>query len=192
MRVPPDEYLRLPLRAHELLRGVRLYDVSIVDLPGGGDGRTLADLRALNASAPPSGLAKALFALRMLLGRVFHWDQTRIRPEQSLLPRLSDEDRSTSQITPGTSDGSFLTLYQFPHESLSEILNATVHGFICTALVPAATGYRLYWGIYVMPVSWITRPYLLAIEPFRRVLYPALFRRILRAWVGTYGGSRAS
>jgi hypothetical protein len=71
MRVPPDEYLHLRLRAHELLRDVPLYDVSAVDLPGGGTGRTVADLRALDAAAAPSRLAKALFGLRFFLGRVF-------------------------------------------------------------------------------------------------------------------------
>jgi hypothetical protein len=80
-------------------------------------------------------------------------------------------------------------LYQFPGESLRETLNSTVHGFICTALARTATGYRLYWGIYVRPVSWLTRPYLIAIEPFRRILYPAMLRRIRRAWTIAYGGS---
>jgi hypothetical protein len=186
-RVAPDEYLSLPLRAHELLRGVPIHDVSVVDLPDGGDGRTLADLRALHASAPPSVLAKVLFGVRVFLGRLFRWDESRLRPEQSLLSRLSEADRTASEIEPGTFDGgAFMTLYQFPRESLSEIRNATVHAFICTALVQTATGYRLYWGIYVMPVSWITRPYMLLIEPFRRVLYPALFRRIRRAWIAAY------
>ena len=36
MRASPAEYLRLDLRAHDLLRDVPLYDVSIVDFPGGG------------------------------------------------------------------------------------------------------------------------------------------------------------
>jgi Protein of unknown function (DUF2867) len=63
-----------------------------------------------------------------------------------------------------------------------------VHGYVCTALARTATGYRVYWGIYVVPVSWLTRPYLIAIEPFRRfVLYPAMLRRIRRAWLATYG-----
>lgn len=47
VRVSTEEYLRLPLRAHELLRDVPVYDVSLVDLPGGGAGRSLADIRAL-------------------------------------------------------------------------------------------------------------------------------------------------
>jgi len=189
MRVSPAEYLDLRLRAHDLLRGVPLYDVSVVDLPGGGTGRSVADIRALDSSAPPSRVALVLYAVRHFLGGVFGWDRRRMRPEESLLPRLSECDRRDSEVTPGTPDGPFLLLYQFPRESLRETLNSTVHGFICTALAPTATGYRLYWGVYVQPVSWLTRPYLVAIEPFRRILYPAMLRRTRRAWIIAYGGS---
>jgi Protein of unknown function (DUF2867) len=189
-RVSPAEYLRLELRAHELLRGVPLYDVTVVDLPGGGPGRSLADIRALERAAAPSRIAITLFRLRRFLGRVFGWDRIAMRPEESLLSRLSERDRADSEIVPGTPDGPFLTLYQFPRESLSETRNSTVHGWISTALASTATGYRLYWGVYVLPVSWITRPYLLAIEPFRRFLvYPAILGRIRRAWVAAYGAS---
>ena len=153
MRVPPDEYLHLRLRAHELLRDVPLYDVSVVDLPGGGAGRTVADIRALDAAAAPNRLAKVLFGLRFFLGRVFGWDRERTLPETSMLGRLSERDRRDSEITPGTADGHFILLYQFPREALREIRNATVHGFVCTALEGTATGYRLYWGVYVRPCA---------------------------------------
>jgi hypothetical protein len=113
-----------------------------------------------------------------------------MRPEESFLTRLSESDRRHSEIPPGTPDGPFLVIYEFPREALRETLNATVHGFICTALATTPTGYRLYWGIYVRPVSWLTRPYLIAIEPFRRILYPAMLRRIRRAWIAAYGASR--
>lgn len=189
MRTSPAEYLDLPLRAHDLLRDFPLYDVSAVDLPGGGDGRSLADIDALDASASPSRVASALYGLRHFLGRVFGWDRRSMRPEDSLLSRLSDQDRKRSAIAPGARDGQFLVLYQFPDEALRETRNATVHGCICTALTRTAAGYRLYWGIYVRPVSWLTRPYLIAIEPFRRVLYPAMLRRIRRAWIAAYDGS---
>ncbi len=189
MRVPPDEYLRLNLRAHDVLRDVPLYDVSIVDLPGGGEGRRVADVRALEASAAPSFVATTLYGLRIALGRAFRWDRGPLRPKNSLLSRLSERDRRESEISPGTPAGSFLVLYQFSGESLSEIENATVHGWICTALVRTPNGYRLYWAIYVLPVSWLTRPYLAAIEPFRRILYPALLRRIRRAWIARYGAA---
>jgi Protein of unknown function (DUF2867) len=189
MRAAPDEYLRLNLRAHDLLRDVPLYDVSIVDLPGGGAGRSVADIRALESSAAPSRVASAIYGLRHVLGRVFGWDRVRMRPEDSLLSRLSESDRRNSEISPGTPVGSFLLLYQFPREALSETRNASVHGYICTALAPTAIGYRLYWAIYVMPVSWLTRPYLIAIEPFRCILYPLMLRRIRRAWLAAYGAT---
>ena len=192
MRVPPAEYLRLPLRAHELLRDVPVYDVSVVDLPGGGDERSLADIRALSRAAPPSRVAAVLYGLRRALGRLFNWDRAGMRTEDSLLSRLSAEDRLESEIVPGTPDGAFLVLYQFARESLSETRNATVRGWISLALAPTATGYNLYFAVYVLPVSWLTRPYLMLIEPFRRVLYPAMLRRIRRAWIATYGASPES
>jgi hypothetical protein len=187
MRISPAEYLSLNLRAHELLQGVPLYDVSVVDLPGGGDGRSLADIRALESTTAPSGIAKTLYGLRHFLGRVFGWDRVPMRPEDSMLSHLSERDRRDSEIVPGTPDGPFLLIYQFPAESLSETRNATVHGYVCLALARTATGYRMYLAVYVLPVSWLTRPYLIAIEPFRRILYPAMLRRIRRAWLAAYG-----
>ena len=189
MRASSAEYLRLDLRAHDLLRDVPLYDVSVVDLPGGGAERSVADILSLESAAAPSHVANAIYGLRHFLGRPLGWDRTQMRPEDSLLSRLSERDRRDSEITPGTPVGSFLLLYQFPGEALKETSNATVHGFFCTALARTASGYRLYWGIYVIPVSWFTRPYLLAIELFRRILYPAMFRRIRRAWLAAYGAT---
>lgn len=187
MRASPAEYLSLELRAHELLRNVPLYDVSIVDLPGGGNGRSVADIRALQSAARPSRIVSAFFGLRRLLGRAFGWDRVQMRPEDSLLPRLSERDRTDSEIPPGTPDGPFRLLYQFPGEALSEIRNATVQGYVCLALAPVAAGYRLYFAVYVLPVSRLTRPYLMAIEPFRRFLvYPAMLGRIRRAWIARY------
>jgi hypothetical protein len=114
MWVSPAEYLRLDLRAHDLLRDVPLYDVSVVDLPGGGDGRSVADIRALESAAAPSRVANAIYGLRHFFGRIFGWDRVQMRTEDSLLPRLSDRDRRTSEVAPGTPVGSFLLLYQFP------------------------------------------------------------------------------
>jgi hypothetical protein len=190
MRTSPAEYLSLKLRAHELLRGVPLYDVWVLDLPGGGAGRSVADIRALDSAVAPSRIAKALFGVRRFLGRVFRWDRVQMGPEDSLLSHLSERDRRDSEIVPGSHDGAFRLLYRFPGEALSEIRNATVQGYVCVALTRTAAGYRLYWAVYVLPVSWLTRPYLIAIEPFRRILYPAMLRRIRRAWIAVYGASR--
>lgn len=99
MHVSPVEYLGLRLRAHELLHDVPLYDVSAVDLPGGGAGRSIADIRALDSSAAPSLIANALYGLRHFLGRVFSWDRTQIRLEESLLAHTSIFDRDRAIAT---------------------------------------------------------------------------------------------
>ena len=190
MRASPTEYLALKLRAHELLHDVPLYDVSVVDLPGGGPGRSVRDIRALDSTAAPSRVAKVLYGVRRFLGRTFGWDQVQLRPQDSRVARLSDSDRQDSEVVPGTPDGAFRLLYQFPHEALSEIRNRTVQGYVCIALARTATGYRMYFAVYMLPVSWLTRPYLIAIEPFRRfLLYPAMLRRLRRAWIAAYGSA---
>ena len=188
MRIPPGEYLSLPLRAHEVLRDVPIYDVSVIDLPGGGEERSIADIRALDASSAPSPIARVLYGARHVIGRVLGWDAG-TRPDQTRLSKLSESDRRDSQVAPGTADGAFVILYQFRSEAVSETINATVHGFISTALIRRGDGYRLYFAVYVLPVSWLTRPYLVAIEPFRRILYPAMLQRIRRAWMATYSRS---
>lgn len=192
-RVSPAEYLRLELRAHELLRDVPLYDVTVVNLPGGGPGRRLGDIRTLQSKVVPGRIERVLYRARRFLGAMFGWDLIPMKLEDSLASRLSERDRQESEIVPGTPDGPFLILYQFSREALMETRNATVHGWICLALAPVANGYRLYFAVYVRPVSWLTRPYLMLIEPFRRfLLYPAMLRRIQCAWTRAYGGESSA
>jgi hypothetical protein len=190
--VDPAEFRSLPLEAHALLHDVPLHDVTVIELPGGGAGRTLADVRAL---IPAGGLpaatpvTRALFALRWWLGRLFGWDRARHDdPAASYGPRVSEELRARSTVAPGTSEGGFRLLYLLGRESLSEIRNGTVHAFLCAALREQTSGYRLYFGIYVKPVSRFTSVYMALIEPFRRfVVYPAMFSKLHRAWVARYG-----
>jgi hypothetical protein len=88
-----------------------------------------------------------------------------------------------SIVEPGTPDGPFAVVYVHAMEAVSEIRNATVHGFLVWALEPAPSGYQLFWAIHVLPVSAWTRPYLAAIDPFRRwLVYPALLRSIHESW----------
>ena len=56
------------------------------------------------------------------------------------------------------------------NETLSEIINATVHAFSFITLRQNADGYVAYWAIYVMPVGRITRFYMALIDN-RHVLY---------------------
>jgi Protein of unknown function (DUF2867) len=50
-------------------------------------------------------------------------------------------------------------------------------------------GYLAYLGVFVQPVHRFTRLYMAAIAPFRRlVVYPAIIRKVQRAWAERYGG----
>ena len=141
MRVDAAEFRALPLEAHALLDDVPLKDVNAVDLPGGGPGQTLRDVRAL---IPPGGLMKAnlmtraLFGMRLWLGRLFSWDgPEHDRADASYLNRVSEAIRARSAAPPGTREGGFRQLYLLEQESLAEIRNATVHAFLCEALCAA-------------------------------------------------------
>ena len=116
-------------------------------------------------------------------------DRVQMRLEDSLVSHLSERDRRDSEILPGIPDRVFRIIYQLPGEAMSETRNGTVLGCVCVVLTRTATGYRLYWAVYVLPVSWLTRPSLIAIEPFRRILDPARLRRTRRAWLAVYDAS---
>ena len=191
MRVDPAEFQKLDLRCHALLSDVPLHDVWAIPLHDGGPGRTMGEVRALmfrDRRPPPNVAVRALFALRWRLGRLFGWDDERHDPPgASYVHRLTEGDRVQSQVPPGTRDGRFRVLYVFRNEALSEIRNATVHGFLALALTHREQGYVIYLAIYVKAVSRFTTLYMALIDPFRRfVVYPALGRQVQRAWSRTY------
>lgn len=190
-----QDYLRLPLRAHSLLRDVPVHDVWRVALPDGGPARTMKDVRSVfKVARQPQRLSlsvRALFGLRWLLGRLFRWDRPAPEGEGwSFRARLSDTDRRESTVEPGTLDGPFAVVYVHAMEAVSEIRNATVHAFLVWALEPTPEGYQLFWAIHVLPVSVWTKPYLTLINPFRRwLVYPALLRRIHESWTQAFNSA---
>jgi hypothetical protein len=186
-RTSADEFRRLPLLVHSILHDVPLHDVTFVDLPGGGKGRTVADVSALRGPrSAPNLPTRMLFGLRRFLGRVFRWDgSATTHPTESYRDRIDPSVLARSVAL--TERGPLETLYVLDSESLAEGRNATVHAFLSTALVPRGDGYRLYWAIYVKPVSRFTPIYMALIEPFRRfVVYPSILGGIRRAWVQRY------
>ncbi len=187
MRVTPEEYEQIDLRAHSLLADIPLHDVWAVELSGGGRGRTITDVRgllSLENLAAANAAVRFLFGLRVWLGRVFGWDREPPQAtRESFLSRLSAADRECSLVPPGTPEGPFRVLFVSPRESISEIQNSTVHAFLVFALVERSAGYRLYLGIYVRPVGRATGWYMRLIDPFRRfIIYPAWLRTIRAAW----------
>jgi hypothetical protein len=193
VRVIPKEFKQVPLRAHSLLFDVPLHDVWAIDLQGGGSGRTIVDLRALVSEEKLRAANPAVnffFGLRWRLGRIFGWDREPPRAsEETFLHRLSPADQVGSLVPPGTKEGPFRVLFVSREEAISEIQNSTVHAFSVFALLERSFGYRLYWGIYVLPVGRITSWYMRLIDPFRRVIiYPAVLHYIKGAW--SQGASR--
>ena len=194
MRVPRDEFRSLGLEVHGILSDVPLHDVSAIDLPGGGAGRTISDVRSLLAgvnlrAANPA--VCALVALRTRVGRLCGWDSDihtiHRHQDTSYIHRLSLDVRRRSALAPGSQDGRFHLLYVLERESLAEFRNATVHALFAFALTETLAGYRLYLGVYVQPVSRLTALYMALIDPFRRfIVYPAVLRKIRRAWEERY------
>ena len=190
-KIPPREFLDLPLRVHSFLRDVPLHDVWVVDLPGGPEGITLQEFGSRSRTGRGDDIpyaAKTLLQLRFFLGRVFRLDEE--RPGQksgSYIKLLTAADRVASLVPPGSKDGPFDVVYVFPNETLSEIINATVHAFLAQTLTRTSTGYRLYWAIYVRPGGWITPAYMALIDPFRRwIVYPQILDKVREQWIRFY------
>src|SRR5258708_7534686 len=104
-RIPPREFLDLPLRVHSLLRDVPLHDVWVVDLPSGREGISLQEFRSRSSAGRTEDIpyaVEALLQLRFLLGRIFRLDTA--RPEQksaSYVRLLNEADRAGSLVPPG-------------------------------------------------------------------------------------------
>ena len=193
-QISPTEFYALPLRVHTFLADVPLHDVWAVDLPSHRDGVTLSEfLRRASQQGFDAGeaeinrfppVARALFRLRLFLGRIFRLDaEPKDALATSLGSRLTAEDRARSFVVPGTAEGLFRFVYRFENEQLLEVQNRTVHGAALSALAERADSYRFYFAIYVRRRTWITPFYMGLIDPFRkRIIYPALLKKIRAAW----------
>jgi hypothetical protein len=196
MRLDPEDFRARPLRVHALLHDVPLEDAWGIPLSGGGAGRTVQDVRAVmlagRATAP--AMVRGLFRLRRRIGALFGWDDQRPSwSAESYADRLSPADRDQSLVAPGTPDGSFRLLYRFEDEQLGELRNATAHAFASLSIRQTPGGYLAYVGVFVQPVHRFTRLYMGVIAPFRRlVVYPAIIRKVQRAWAERYGGEEPS
>jgi hypothetical protein len=192
-RISPAEFAALPLRANTLLANVPLHDVWAVNLPRLRDGVTLDEvLRRANRDvstpreAKMRGLpaaSRALFRLRLLLGRCFGLEsEPNDAQASSFATRLTEDDRERSSVVAGTRAGNFRVVYRFENEQLLEVHNRTVHAAALSALAKTADGYRYYFAVYVVSVGWITPLYMALIDPFRRwIIYPALLKNIAAA-----------
>jgi len=188
-QISPAEFYARPLRVHTFLEDVPLHDVWAVDLPRTRAGVTLEEFHRHAGrdtsieKFPPA--ARALFGLRLILGRILRLDnQRQDSGAASIASRLTEEDRARSSVAAGTPYGPFRVVYRFPNELLCELTNHTVRGAALSALAETSDGYRFYFAVYVSSVGWITPVYMALIDPFRRwIVYPAMLKGIHSAWL---------
>lgn len=141
-------------------------------------------------------VTQALFRLRSLIGRILRWDEANELVESvSFISRLNEEDRARSLIVPGKPAGISHILYLFENETLGEIINRTVHCFWLMATERTASGYALWFAVYVKKINWFTPIYMALITPILKwIIYPAMLKGVKRRWEQAFpkaGGSQS-
>jgi hypothetical protein len=188
MRLPHAAHTSRPWRIHELTRDFRLEDVWALPTPGGPDdfGRLVQVMASFDPSQTASGAARALFTVRLTVGRLLGWDA----PGAGLgarVPTLRDrlpEDLRDAASGPDTRALPFTSLYRVEDEWAVETANRTVHGVLHIGWVPDETGgYRGQMAVLVKRNGLLGAAYMPAIRPFRHlVVYPQMLRQIKREW----------
>lgn len=184
------DYLTLPLRIHSLLNGIPLHSLDYVNLPGGKPGMSILDIhdaigfdRLQEYKYGP--ITNFLFWLRGQIGRLFAWDNAnQLVEENSYLTRISESEKASSLVVPGTQKGINRILYCFQNEMVFEIINKTVHCFWVLASRPLeGEGYDLYVAVYVKRLNWRTPIYMAGISPMLKwIVYPSVLKSIRESW----------
>lgn len=197
--------MKLPNSAHEahpwvisrIAPDFKLLDAWALPIEGRRD-EVMSFLESFTSVDPAkagSTLSNALFRIRLLIGKWFGWDDTdQKRPipgctETTLVARLPEDLRGSAE-EPAISGamariaGGFVPLYRTDDEWAAEISNDTVHGVLHVGLVEQDDSRcRAQMGVYVKARGWRGELYMKLIEPFRYlIVYPALMRRLERAW----------
>ena len=191
MRLPNSEHDSHPWRIAEVAPDFRLEDAW--ELPARGGAGDFAELLDVMSSLDPTSgrptAARLLFGIRLMLGRLFGWDDPGARlpipgdRESSLGARLPEDLRGTATELGSRSLG-FIPLYRTDREWAAEISNRTVHGVLQLAWVEQGGGrYQGRLGVYVKPRGALGAAYMALITPFRHlIVYPALMRQIEQGW----------
>jgi hypothetical protein len=194
MRLPTSAHASRPWRIHELTPDFRVEDVWALPTPGGPDDfpRLVALLAARDPAQDSTGVTGLLMAVRLRLGSLLGWDGpdagvgTRVSSLRDRLPADLREDP-----VPDADGHVFKPVYLLDDECAAEVANRTVHGVVHLGWVPDGTGYRGQMAILVKRNGMLGAGYLAAIRPFRHlIVYPAVLRRIGRAWREGAGAPR--
>jgi hypothetical protein len=194
MRLPDTAHTSRSWRIHELTPDFRLEDVWALPTPGGPDDfpRLVQLIASGNASRDSKGAARALWVIRLKLGKILGWDGPPVGPGPDRSPssdRTSLRGRlpaDLSDLPPGPDFPAlpFTPLYRTADEFAAEIVNRTVHGILHLGWVPDGPGrYHGQMAVLVKPNGLLGTGYMAAIKPFRHlIVYPPMIRQIGQAW----------
>lgn len=188
-----ENFNSLPLKAHTFLAEISLHSFDSVELQGGRERMTIADVYEATGLSDMGKVelgffTKFLFGLRSLIGKIMSWDDVpQLVEAVSYLPRVSEDEREKSLIPPGKVEGIARVLYCFENEMLLEIVNRTVHCFWLLVSENNANGYTLYNAVYVKKLNWRTPVYMTLISPVLKwIIYPAINKSIVQNWSRTF------
>jgi hypothetical protein len=188
VRLPDSAHTDRPWRIHEITRDFRVEDVWALPTPGGSDDfpRLVEGIAAGAPAQSSPRLARALWAIRWKLGKLFGWDDSQT-DLGSRVPTLRDRFPADLRHAPRGPEFAalpFTSLYQLEDEWAAEIANRTMHGVMHIGWVRDDTGgYRGQMAVLVKPNGLFGRAYMAAIRPFRHlVVYPAAMRQIGSDW----------
>ena len=186
MRLPDTAHTSRPWRIHEFTPEFRLEDVWALPTPGGPDDfpRLVKLIASGNASRDSKGAARALWVIRLKLGKILGWDGSDAGPgpdRPSLRGRLPAD---LSDPGPDFRARPFTPLYLTTDEFAAEIINRTVHGVLHLGWVRDGPGhYHGQLAVLVKPNGVLGTGYMAAITPFRHlIVYPPMIRQIGQAW----------
>jgi hypothetical protein len=198
-RIPLADHLARPWRVHALAPDFELLDVWRFGSRGRADdfpafARTMAAMDGVVAQT--NWATRALFGLRVALGKVLRWDRERAPlpipgcVEHSITARLPDGLDATAP----RSDAAFHPVYEDPRESLAEISNSTVHALMHLGWIELDGGeFAPQMAVYVKHRGMLGRFYMRLIAPFRHmVVYPSLMRAVDRSWRARIGAGARS
>jgi hypothetical protein len=202
MRLQNTAHTSRPWRIHELTRDFRLEDVWALPTPGGPDDfpRLVQLIASGDAARDSDGPARALWVIRLRLGKLLGWDESPdADPRRPSLRDRLPPDLRAGPPGPRHRTLPFDPLYLTADEWAAEIINRTVHGILHLAWVPDRPEgpddwdhrdgpdrpgrYHGQLAVYVKPNGLLGAAYMTAITPFRHlIVYPSMIQTIGRTW----------
>jgi hypothetical protein len=187
MRVPNTEHTSRPWRIHEIAPDFRVEDVWRPPDVGRADDfrRVVHTVTSYDPARSTSFAVRNLFAVRWKLGELLGLDGPSSgvgKRVPTLRDRLPDDLRAAPK--PPFEALPFTSLYLLEDEWAAEVANATMHGVLHLARVPAGDrGFHVQAAVLVKPNGLLGEAYMAFIKPFRYVLvYPPLLHELSRTW----------